>query len=319
MKDGMRIVITDHGFPNVSIEKGLVESAGAELQAFQCRTELEVIEAARNADALLVQFAPVTSAVIATLSQCKAIVRYGVGVDNIDIEAARERGISVCSIPDYCVDEVADHTFSLAMALTRQIAGTDALVRRGVWKQTPPRPMPASRNMTFVTIGFGRIARAVLQRAQACGFNFATYDPYLPENSAMPMHIRNLNMKQALVASDILSLHVPLTETTRHLINADTLSFLKPTSVLINTARGGLVDGFALAEALNIGQLGGARLDVFEEEPLPHSHPLLKCHNILLTSHMAWYSEASSPELQRMAAQEAIRALQGQPLHSRIV
>ena len=319
MKDGMRIVITDHGFPNVSIEKGLVESAGAELQAFQCRTELEVIEAARNADALLVQFAPVTSAVIATLSQCKAIVRYGVGVDNIDIEAARERGISVCSIPDYCVDEVADHTFSLAMALTRQIAGTDALVRRGVWKQTPPRPMPASRNMTFVTIGFGRIARAVLQRAQACGFNLATCDPYLPENSAMPMHIRNLNMKQALVAADILSLHVPLTETTRHLINADTLSFLKPTSVLINTARGGLVDGFALAEALNIGQLGGARLDVFEEEPLPHSHPLLKCHNILLTSHMAWYSEASSPELQRMAAQEAIRALQGQPLQGRIV
>jgi len=319
VKDGMRVVVTDHGFPSVSIERALIESAGGELRTFQCRSESDVIEAARDADAILVQFAPVTRAVIASLTRCKAIVRYGVGVDNIDIEAARGRGISVCNIPDYCVDEVADHTFSLALALTRQIVGIDQLVRRGVWKQTPPRPMPASRDMMFVTIGFGRIARAVLQRAQACGFNVATSDPYLPENGALPEPIRNLNMRDALEAADVLSLHLPLTAATRHLMNANTLSFLKPTSVFINTARGGLVDSIALAEALNSGRIAGAGLDVFEEEPLTHDHPLLKCSNVLLTSHLGWYSEASGPELQKMAAQEAIRALQGQPLHSRIV
>jgi D-3-phosphoglycerate dehydrogenase len=315
----MRLVITDHRFPSLSIEKGLVESAGGELRAFQCSTEQEVISVAGDADALLVQFAPITRAVMATLTRCKAIVRYGVGLDNIDLEAASALRIRVCNIPDYCVDEVADHAFSLALALTRQIVEIDTLVKSGVWKQTAPRPMPASRDMTFITIGFGRIARAVLQRAEACGFGVAACDPYLSESSARQRHIRLLNMKQALAAADVLSLHVPLTKTTRHLINADALSFVKPTGVIINTARGGLIDTVALAKALSIGQLAGAGLDVFEEEPLPYSHPLRKCSNVLLTSHMAWYSEASGPELQRMAAEEAIRAMQGKPLHSCVV
>jgi D-3-phosphoglycerate dehydrogenase / 2-oxoglutarate reductase len=319
LKDPQRFVITDYGFPDVTIEQLIIESAGGELRKFQCKTEQDVIDAAKNSDAILVQFAPITSSVVDQLDRCKVIVRYGVGTDNVDLDAARSRGIIVCNVPHYCIDEVADHTFALAMALTRQIPTIDREVRGGFWSSSPRRSMPASRQMTFVTIGFGRIARGVLERAQACKFNIATCDPYLPVNTELPMNIKLLSMEQALATADILSLHVPLTAATHHMFNASTLSVLKPTSVLINTARGGLVDTIALADALNKGRLGGAGLDVFEQEPLPQTHPLLKCPNVLLTSHVAWYSESSGKELQRMAAEEAVRALSGQPLQSRLV
>jgi D-3-phosphoglycerate dehydrogenase len=319
VKEKLRVVITDHSFPNVSIEQRILEAAGCELSTFQCRTEQQVIDATRNSDAVLVQFAPITRAVIEQLTRCKIIVRYGVGTDNVDIEAARSNAIIVSNVPDYCVDEVADHSFALAMALTRQILAIDGRLKQNVWSSSPPRPMPASRQMTFVTIGFGRIARAVLERARACKFKVATCDPYLATNIGLAMDVQKLSMDEALAAADILSLHLPLTEATRHLINADTLATLKPTSFLINTARGGLVDGIALADALDGGRLAGAGLDVFEEEPLPANHPLRKCANILLTSHLAWYSEISGSELQRMAAEEAVRALCDQPLQSRIV
>lgn len=319
MNSNLRVVVTDYGFPDVKFERQIAESAGAAFEAFQCKTEEQMIAAAKDADAVLVQFAPMTRAVISALSRCRVIVRYGVGIDNVDIEAARERGIIVCNVPNYCIDEVADHTFALAMCLTRQLASIDAEIRRNEWNNTPVRSMPASRQMTFVTLGFGRIARAVLDRAAACKFKVATCDPYLPEGTAASLGIANLSLDEALATADVLSLHVPLNEASRHTINERTLALLKPTCVLINTARGGLVDGVALADALNKGVLAGAGLDVFEKEPLPLDHPLRSSKNVLLTSHVAWYSEMSGGELQKMAAEEAIRALRGEPLQSRIV
>jgi D-3-phosphoglycerate dehydrogenase len=319
LNPNFRVVVTDYGFPDLEFERQIAESAGAEFEAFQCKTEQQVIAAAKDADAVLVQFAPVTRAVINELSRCKVIVRYGVGIDNIDIEAARERGIIVCNVPNYCIDEVADHTFAFALCLTRQVALIDAEIRRNEWNNTPARSMPASRQMTFVTLGFGRLARAVLDRAAACKFKIAACDPYLPAETAASVGIANLSLDEALATADVLSLHVPLNDASRHIVNARTLALLKPTSVLINTARGGLVDGVALADALNRGALAGAGLDVFEKEPLPLDHPLRSCSNALLSSHIAWYSEMSGGELQKMAAEEAIRALRGEPLQSRIV
>jgi D-3-phosphoglycerate dehydrogenase / 2-oxoglutarate reductase len=319
LKEALRVAITDYGFPDVAVERSIIEAAGGELRTFQCKTELEVIEAAKNFDAILVQFAPISRAVIEQLTRCKVIVRYGVGIDNVDLGAASSRGIIVCNVPHYCIDEVADHTFALAMALARQIPDIDRQVRSGFWSNAPQRPMPASRQMSFVTVGFGRIARAVLERALACKFKIAICDSYLPANVELPMGILNLSMEQALATADILSLHAPLNEATRHMMNAQTLSSLKPTSLLVNTARGGLVDSLALANALDNGHLAGAGLDVFEQEPLPRDHPLFNCANVLLTSHVAWYSETSGVELQRMAAEEAVRALRGQPLESRLV
>ncbi len=318
MPDAPKFVITDYGFPTITIEREIIETAGGQLAAFQCKTEEEVIAAAKEADAILVQWAPLTQAVLQQLQHCKVIVRYGIGIDNIDLDAARSRGIMVCNVPDYCIDEVADHTFALAMSLARQLPTIDPLVRQGVWKIVPPRPMPASRQMTFVTIGCGRIARAVLDRARACKFHLATYDPYLPAGTKLPPDVQILDMDEALKTGDIVSLHLPLTEATRHLLNRKALSKMKPTSLLLNTSRGGLVNTVELAAALNRGQIAGAALDVFEQEPLDAAHPLMKCTNVLLTSHVSWYSELSQPQLQRMAADEAVRAVKDEPVRNRI-
>jgi D-3-phosphoglycerate dehydrogenase len=319
LSDAPKFVITDHGFPTLDPENQVIQEAGGKLAAFQCRDEADVIRVAKDADALLVQFAPITRAVIQNLPVCRVIVRYGIGTDNVDLEAARNHGIVVCNVPDYCIDEVADHTLALALSLARQIPAIDWQVRHGVWNIVPPRPMFASRQMTFVTIGYGRIARAVLKRAQGFKFNLATCDPYLSSNIELPDEIQNLRADQALKTADILSLHLPLSKETHHFINAGSLSAMKSTAFLVNTARGGLVDTSALADALNRGQIAGAALDVFEKEPIDSDQPLKNCANALLTSHVGWYSESSGPKLQRMVAEEAVRAIRKEPLQNRIV
>ena len=309
MQNRPRFVITDFQFPHIEAERNIIEDAGGQLTALQCKTEQDVIERAGDADALLVQWAPITRSVIEHLPNCKVIVRYGIGLDNIDLEAARARGITVCNIPDYCIDEVADHTVALALSLARQVVAIDRQVRQGVWSIVPLRPMPAARQSTFVTIGYGRIARAVLERARAFRFQLATCDPYLGASVKLPSDVARVEFNEALAMADILALNVPLTKETRHLLDAAAFAQMKPTSLLINTARGALVDTVALADALENGVIAGAGLDVFETEPLPADHSLRRCSNVLLTSHVSWYSELSGPNLQRLTAEEAVRSL----------
>jgi len=309
-----RVLYTDHGFSDVATERALIEEAGGDLVVAQCRTAEDVIEAAEGADALLVQWAPITADVIATLDRCKVLVRLGIGVDNVDLAAARAHGVPVCNVPDYCLDEVADHTLALALSLARQLTALDARVRGGVWRITPDTPMPAFRAMTFATVGLGRIARAVLERARAFGFRLAAYDPLASDEVFGEAGVERLDLDTLVAEADILSLHCPLTDGTRHLVDAARLRQMKPTAVLVNTARGGLVDTAALAEALEDRTIAAAGLDVFETEPLPDEHPLQDCPNALLTSHVSWYSDQSVPMLQRKAAEEVVRALRGEPL-----
>lgn len=309
MQNPPKFVITDFQFPNIDAEKRIIEDAGGQLAALQCRTEQDVIDRAADADVLLVQWAPITRSVVERLSNCKVIVRYGIGLDNIDLEAARSRGIAVRNIPDYCIDEVADHTVAMALSLARQVAAIDQQVRRGVWSIVPPRRMPAARQATFITIGYGRIARAVLDRARAFKFQLAACDPYLGAGVKFPQDVVRVDFDEALAMADILTLNVPLTDETRHMLHAAAFTRMKPTALLINTARGALVDTVALAGALEDGVIAGAGLDVFETEPLPADHPLRRCPNALLTSHVSWYSELSGPNLQRLAAEEAVRSL----------
>jgi len=304
-----KFVITDFQFPNIDAEKSIIENAGGQLVPHQCKTEQEVVERAADADVLLVQWAPISRSVIERLTNCKVIVRYGIGLDNIDLAAARNRGITVRNIPDYCIDEVADHTLALALSLARQVGTIDRQVRQGQWSIVPPRPMLAARQSTFVAIGYGRIARAVLERARAFKFQLATCDPYLSPGVELPPDVTRIEFEQALAIADIFALNVPLTDETRHMMNAAAFAQMKPTSLLINTARGALVDTVALAAALENGVIGGAALDVFETEPLPAEHPLRACRNAVLTSHVSWYSELSGPNLQRLAAEEAVRSL----------
>lgn len=312
----MKIFVTDYGFANTQPERAIAEMAGFELEAVQCRTSAEVITHCREADALIVQWAPVDRTAIAALEKCRVIVRYGIGVDNLDLAAAAERGIPVCNVPDYCIEEVADHSLSLALALARQLPQTDAALRSGTWSITPPGEVPAFRDTVFATAGFGRIARAVLDRARPFGFQLAAYDPFVDPAIMEKAGVRPLDQDDLFRESGILSLHLPLTAKTKHFVSAERLREMKRSAVLVNTARGALIDTHALAEGLNEGVIAGAGLDVYETEPLSADHPLRQSRNALLTSHTAWFSNRSVPELQRRAAEEAVRALKGEKLRN---
>lgn len=314
-----KVLITDYGFNNVEQEKKVIEAAGGELTALHCKSEDEIIEAARGVDAVIVQFAPVTAKVINSLTNCKIIVRYGIGYDNVDIRTAKEKGIMVCNVPDYCIDEVADHTLALALTLARQIPAIDKRTREGIWKLAPVTPMPAFKNMLFATLGLGRIAKGVLARAGAFGFRLGAYDPFVKEEVFKELSVERMEPEDIFKEADILSLNSPLTPETKHIINRETLSLMKPTSILVNTSRGGLIDTNALADALQNDKIGYAGLDVFEEEPLPANSPIRKCKNTILTSHVSYYSEASLLQLQKMATEEVVRCIKGEPVKNRIV
>jgi D-3-phosphoglycerate dehydrogenase len=314
------VCITDYGFANIDTERDIVEDAGAELRTGQCKTAAEVIALCAEADVVITQWAPISAEVIAGLNNCNGLVRYGIGVDNIDLKAAAAAGIPVANVPDYCIDEVADHTMALALSLVRQLGSTDARVRLGEWSITPPaKHIPALRRMTFATAGFGRIARAVLSRAAAFGCRPAAYDPYVPAEAFEKAGVAKLTAEELFTEADILSLNLPLTEETRHFANAARLASMKPHAVLVNTARGALIDTHALADALTKGTPWAAGIDVFESEPLEADHPLRKAPNVLLTSHTAWFSADSVGQLQRLTAEEAARRLRGESFKNSVL
>jgi len=311
----LNIVYTDNGFGNTAIEHEIIESGRGTLHVHQCKTEDDVIGVSSGADALLVQWAPITARVIESLPEtCGLIVRIGIGYDNVDLRAARDRGIDVCNVPDYCTDEVADHTMALALALLRQIGQTDDRTRGGSWRITTDRPIKSFSEQTFVTIGFGRIARAVLDRARGFRFKLAAVDPHVTAGEFDDAGVTKLELDEAFRQADVLALHCGLYDDTYHLINAPRIETMKPAAVIVNTSRGGLVDATALASALSEGRLAGAGLDVYETEPLPEDSPLRSAPNTLLTSHVAWYSTDSIIRLRELAAKEIVRYINGEQL-----
>jgi D-3-phosphoglycerate dehydrogenase len=253
---------------------------------------------------------------IDALSPNARLVRYGVGYDNIDVAAARRRNVGVAYIPDYCTDEVADHGATALLTLLRKLTLLDASVRRNEWNTVAiSRPMPAFRDSVVGFLGLGRIGEAVLRRLKPFGFRFAAYDPYLASDRAAALGVeRYASLESFLPAVDALSLHAPSTRETRHCINDRSISLMKPSCVVVNTARGDLIDTVALANALGKGAIAAAALDVFESEPLPATSPLRTAPNCLLTPHSAWYSDSSITRLQELAADEIRRALTGEPI-----
>jgi len=314
----MKAVITDHEFPHIDNETEVLREAGIEMEVHQCRTPGEVIAKCADAEALLVQWAPLNAEAIAGLKKCKVIVRYGIGTDNVDLKSAAEKGIAVCNVPDYATGEVADHAVSLALALGRQLPMVDARLRSGIWNIVPNDPMPSYRDMRFVTLGYGRIARGVLDRVRAFGFELAAYDPYVPAEVLLEAGVKPVTQDEAFATADILSLHLPLTEETRHVVNATSMRTMKKNAIIINTSRGPLIDTVALAEALTEKVVFAAGIDVYEKEPLEKDHPILNAPRALLTSHMAWHSSASVARLQKMVAEEAVRGLRGEALRSQV-
>jgi D-3-phosphoglycerate dehydrogenase len=313
-----RVVITDHGFPHLRHEEDVLSTLDAELITAQCRTPEEIIAVAHDADALLVQGAPVNAAVIEALARCRVIVRYGIGVDNIDVAAAKTRGIPVCNVPDYGVREVAEHAVAMALTLVRQLPSLDRRLRTGAWKITPDRPMPGLHESTFGTAGFGRIARRAHEMMAGFGCKRIAFDPYISAEEMAVAGVEKVEREEIFTRADILSLHLSLTQETWHFVNTADLAQMKKNAVVVNTATGALVDTRALAVALSNGVIAGAGLDVFELEPIEKYHPILACPTALLTSHVAWYSDSSIPRLQRFAAEEVARALRGEPLRNQV-
>lgn len=310
-----RVVITDHAFVHTHHEEALAERLGAGLSVHQCSGAEETTEAVRGADVALVNFAPMGAEQLAAMAPGATVVRYGVGVDNVDVAAAERLGVQVANVPDYGVDTVADHAAALLLALLRRLPVWDHGIREEGW--VPPGrvgPLPSFPTMTIGLVGAGRIACSLADRLRPFGFRLLASDPYADPARVAEHGIELVGLEELLPAAHALSLHVPVTAETAHLVDRDFLAQVREGCVLVNTSRGGLVDEAALAEALASGRLAGAGLDVFDPEPLADASPLREIHNVLLTPHAAFYSETSLDNLQRLAAEEAGRALQGEPL-----
>jgi D-3-phosphoglycerate dehydrogenase / 2-oxoglutarate reductase len=309
-----KVVLTDHIFPaaDAVIEQGVLEAAGARLEIHECRDEEGLLKIVRDADGLLIERAMITRKVIAGMEKCRVLARYGVGYDCIDVAAATDAGIIVCNVPDYCVPEVADHTVSLLLALARSIFPLDAEVKRGVWDvYSGGKTNRRIEGQTLGMIGSGRIGRAVVKRALGFGLQVLVYDPYVDAKTVEAFGGKKAEMEEVLRNADYLTMHLPLSDATRHTINAERLKLMKPSAYVINSARGGLIDQKALYNALVEGQIAGAALDTLEQEPPIPGDPLLSLPNVIVTPHAAFYSKEASIDLHRMAAEAVAAVLQG--------
>ncbi len=307
------IVVTDYTFPDLALETALITQGGCDLVGYHCKSEAELIAAVAGADAVITQFARVNANVIAAMTQARAIVRYGIGVDNVDLDAARALGIPVSNIPDYCIDEVADHTLAFILGLTRQVATHTADLRAGQWRLAVPVPgMRVLREQTVGVVGFGRIGREVVARLRAFKCRVLVHDPVVAPDAIAASGAVATPLQELLAASDIVTLHCPSSPATRRMVRAETLATMKRGALLVNVARGDLVDTDALVAALQSGQLGAAALDVFDPEPLPLAHPLRSLPNLIVAPHIASVSPTAVRALREGAAQRALQAALGE-------
>lgn len=304
-----RVVLTDQVFPDVQLERRLLAEVDAELVVPGGDRET-VLSAAIDADGLLNTYFPLSADDIARLTRCRIIARYGIGIDNVDIDAARVAGIVVTNVPDYCVDEVATHTLALILASLRRLPNAFERAARPPWTLDGLRPIARLSELAFGIVGLGRIGRRVADMLRPFGGRILGYDPYATTGVE---GIEQLNsLEELLAASDVVTLHVPLTADTRGLIGAAEISRMRPNAILVNTSRGGLVRTADLAAALRERRIGGAALDVLEHEA-DDAPTIAALPGAILTPHMAYYSEAALRESQSKATRQIINVLTGRP------
>jgi D-3-phosphoglycerate dehydrogenase len=310
----LRVVVTDYTFPNLAAEEAAARAAGAQFIPNHCGSSEEVEAAVADANVAVVQFAQFTAEAAAALAPGASVIRYGVGYDNIDLAGAKAAGVQVGFVPDYCTDEVADHTAASALALLRKLKILDSSVRDEEWAAVKHcQPMKPFKETVYGFFGFGQIGRAVHLRLRGFGFRFMASDPALSDSQATELGVELVDTDALFRSSDIVSLHAPITKATDGFVNAARLASMQRHTVIVNSARGRLINENDLANALKVGQIGGAALDVFEVEPLPANSPLRDAPNLLLSPHAAWYSDAAIGKLQQLVADDIRRALAGQP------
>jgi D-3-phosphoglycerate dehydrogenase len=305
------VAVSDSVFPNLNPAGEVLSRIGAELRLAEASTPQAIMHVARDADALLVTYAKVTAEMIGQMTRCRIIARFGIGVDNVDIAAATNASIVVTRVPDYCIDEVSDHTMALLLALARKIPFANSRAHAGRWEMPAVVPIHRLRGSVLGLVGFGRIPQLVAPKAKTFGLRVISYDPFVSAETMRRTGVEKVDFSELVKVSDHISIHTPLVPETNHLFNADVFRRMKPTAHLINTARGSVVDEEALAQALDEGCLAGAALDVLSQEP-PSSSPLFGRDNVILTPHMSFYSAESLIDLQSKAAEEVVRVLTGE-------
>ncbi|WP_218672714.1 C-terminal binding protein [Oceanobacillus timonensis] len=298
----MKVVITDHEYRDLRYEEKILNNKNIELVKTQCTTEDEVIEACHDADGIINLYAPISSRVIGELTNCKVITRYGVGVDTIDLGAATEKGICIGNVPDYGIDEVSDHSLALIMSLLRKINSSNQIVKNGTWDVNLSKPVYRLKTLTIGLVGFGNIPRRLAMKLQALGVNVVVSDPFVSVEIAEESNVTLVSLEELCEKSDVISVHAPLNAGTRGMIGTKEFKLMKKGVYLVNTARGPVIDENSLIEALKNGIVAGVGLDVLESEPIESNHPFLTMDNVILTPHMAGYSEESAEEMRSKTA-----------------
>lgn len=309
-----KVVVTDYTFPDLSVEEAILKAAGAtEVVGVQCKTWEEVAKACADADAVISQFAPVNAQAIAAMTKAKVISRYGIGVDNVDLAAAKAKGIPVCNIPDYCIDEVADHTLSFILAITRQVVSNALPIREGLWKAgVPGTMMRCLRDMTVGVVAFGRIGREVVKRLVPFGCKILVFDPVASKDEIARHGATSATLDEIYAQSDLITLHCPSLPQTRGMLNKAAFDKMKKGVLIVNASRGDLIVTDDLIAALNSGKVDSAALDVTSPEPPPVDSPLRKFPQVIIHSHIASASVKSGKRLRESAAEHAARALKGE-------
>lgn len=310
------VVITDCDHGGIAEEQAVLAGTGVELRLACCRTADDVVRAAAGAAVLINQYAPITAAVLDGLPTVRLVVRYGVGVDNVDVAAATARGVWVANVPDYGTEEVADHAIALTLSLLRGVVPLNRSVRDGRWTYEDARPLRRLRTLTFGVVGCGAIGTATARRAAGLGMRVLGADPD-PGRPPPDAGIEKVSLPELLARADVVSLHASLDRRTERIVGEEALRAMKPSAALVNTARGGLVDSAALLAALDAGEIAAAALDVLAVEPPDELGRRLAAHpRVVVTPHAAWYSEESFATLKTEVAREALRVLDGRPPRS---
>ena len=311
-----KVAITDYTFDCLDVEEAILKPLGCDVASLKTgKDQQQLIELVKDADYVITQFAPVNAAVIGAMQKCKVIVRYGIGVDNVDLKAAAAKGIPVCNVPDYCIDEVADHALALILDLTRKITANAIKVKSGTWGSAVPlQGYFTLKNMTVGLVGFGRIGREVAGRLKAFKCKILVFDPVVDAATIQAAGCTAATLDELLRSSDLITLHCPSNEKTQYMINARSIDKMKPGVLLVNSSRGTLVKTDDLTAALQSGKISAAALDVTDPEPIPADHPLVKMDNVFINPHVASASPQAAKKLRGDAAGIAAVACRGEKL-----
>jgi len=306
------VVVTDYVFPNLEPTERIMAELGAELRVAKSRETEDVLAVSRDADGIISCYSDMNADVISQLENCKVIARTGTGYNNIDVDAATKAGMYVTNVRAYCDDEVSDHAMALLLSLARKIPFLNNEVHDGRWDESSAKPLQRIRGKVLGLAGFGNIPRQVAVKAQGFGIDVIAYDPYVDDETYASLGVRGVSLEEMFEQADYFSVHAPLNDATHNMFDADAFNRMKPGALVVNTARGPLIDVEALADALDSGQVAGAGLDVLPDEPPASDLRLIGRDNVVLTPHVGFYSEDSVVDLQTLTAQQVASVIRGE-------